>query len=123
MAAERQATQTCDVIPPLPNGNPMSTEMNVVLIHGAWADGSSWSRVIPSLERTGFNVTAVPIPLSSLQDGVATTQAVLHRVQKSHPAPTLLVAHSWGGAVMTAAGNDPNVVGLVYIAGFAPDSV
>ena len=100
----------------------MSADMNIILVHGAWADGSSWSRVIPNLQRAGFNVTGVPIPLSSLADDVAKTQAVLHRVVKSHPAPTLLVAHSWGGAVITAAGNDPNVVGLVYVAAFAPDS-
>ena len=100
----------------------MANGMNILLVHGAWADGSSWSRVIPSLERAGFNVTGVPIPLSSLPDDVAKTQAVLHRVLKSHPGPTLLVAHSWGGAVITDAGNDPNVVGLVYVAAFAPDS-
>ena len=96
-----------------------SSHPNVVLVHGAWADGSSWSKVIPLLQENGFNVTAVQIPLTSLSDDVAVTQRVL-AMQKG---PTILVGHSYGGVVITAAAaNVSNVVGLVYISAFAPDS-
>lgn len=92
---------------------------NVVLVHGAFADGSSWSKVIPLLQERGYNVTAVQIPLTSLADDVNVTGHVLS-MQKG---PTILVAHSYGGAVITAAGaNASNVVGLVYISAFAPDN-
>lgn len=89
---------------------------SVVLIHGAWADGSSWSKVIPRLEAKGLNVVAVQLPLTSLADDVATVK----RAIALEPGPVLLVAHSYGGVVMTEAGNDPKVVGLVYVAAFAP---
>ena len=89
---------------------------NVVLIHGAWADGSSWSKVIPLLEGRGFHVDAVQLPLTSQADDVATVQRAIARVA----GRLLLVAHSYGGAVMTQAGNDPKVAGLVYVAAFAP---
>ena len=92
---------------------------NVVLVHGAWADGSSWSKVIPLLQEKGFNVTAVQIPLTSLADDVAVTGRVL-AMQKG---PTILVGHSYGGVVITVAGaNASNVVGLVYISAYAPDA-
>ena len=89
---------------------------SVVLIHGAWADGSSWSKVIPRLEATGLNVVAVQLPLTSLAEDVATVK----RAIALEPGPVLLVAHSYGGVVMTEAGNDPKVAGLVYVAAFAP---
>jgi pimeloyl-ACP methyl ester carboxylesterase len=89
---------------------------NIVLVHGAFADGSSWSRVIPLLEAKGFNVTAVQNPLNSLADDVATTRRLL--AQQS--GPTILVGHSYAGFVITEAGNAPNVVGLVYISSYGP---
>jgi pimeloyl-ACP methyl ester carboxylesterase len=89
---------------------------NIVLVHGAWADGSSWSKVIPLLEAKGLHVDAVQLPLTSLADDVAAVQRAIARVD----GPLLLVAHSYGGAVMTQAGNDPKVAGLVYVAAFAP---
>jgi pimeloyl-ACP methyl ester carboxylesterase len=89
---------------------------NVVLVHGAWADGSSWSKVIPLLESKGLHVDAVQLPLTSQADDVATVQRAIARVD----GRLLLVAHSYGGAVMTQAGNDPKVAGLVYVAAFAP---
>ena len=93
------------------------TVTNVLLVHGAWADGSSWSKVIPRLQAAGLHVVAVEIPLTSLADDVATTQRAIARVT----GPVLLVGHSYGGAVITEAGNDPKVVGLVFISAFAPD--
>jgi pimeloyl-ACP methyl ester carboxylesterase len=89
---------------------------NVLLVHGAWADGSSWSKVIPRLEAKGLHVVAVQLPLTSLADDVATVQRAMALVD----GPLLLVAHSYGGVVITEAGNDPKVVGLVYVAAFAP---
>jgi len=91
---------------------------NVVLVHGAWADGSSWVKVIPLLEKAGLNVVAVQNPLMSLADDVATTK----RAIALQDGPVLLVGHSYGGVVITEAGNDPKVVGLVYVAAFAPDA-
>lgn len=89
---------------------------NVVLVHGAWADGSSWSKVIPLLTARGLNVVAVQLPLSSLTEDVATVKRALALVD----GPVLLVGHSYGGVVITEAGNDPKVAGLVYVAAFAP---
>jgi pimeloyl-ACP methyl ester carboxylesterase len=89
---------------------------NVMLVHGAWADGSSWSKVIPLLEARGLHVVAVQLPLTSLAEDVATVQ----RAIALEDGPLLLVAHSYGGVVITQAGNDPKVAGLVYIAAFAP---
>src|SRR5215475_999432 len=89
---------------------------NVVLVHGAFADGSSWSKVIPLLEAKGFKVVAVQNPLSSFAADVATTKRAIANMK----GPVLLVGHSYGGAVITEAGNDPNVQGLVYVAAFAP---
>lgn len=91
---------------------------NIVLVHGAFADGSSWSAVIPLLQADGYHVTAVQNPLTSLQDDVTATERVLER-QKGG---VLLVGHSWAGAVITQAGNAPNVKGLVYLSALAPDS-
>ena len=91
---------------------------SVVLVHAAWADASSWNKVIPSLQRKGMQVVAVQIPLTSLSDDAATVRRVLRRVS----GPVVLVGHSYGGAVVTAAGSgNPNVKALVYIAAMAPD--
>src|SRR5260221_8202505 len=89
---------------------------NIVLVHGAFADGSSWSRVIPLLQAKGYNVTAVQNPLTSLADDVAAT----NRALAQQDGPVILVGHSWAGVVITEAGMDPKVVGLVYVAAFAP---
>jgi len=91
---------------------------DVILVHGAWADGSSWSKVIPLLENRGFHVTAVQLPLTSLAEDVATVK----RAIELDPGPLLLVGHSYAGVVITEAGNDPKVGGLVYISAFAPDT-
>jgi len=90
---------------------------NIVLVHGAFVDGSSWVKVIPILQSKGYNVTAVQIPLTSLADDVAKTKRAL----ALQDGPVILVGHSWGGVVITEAGMDPKVVGLVYVAAFAPD--
>jgi pimeloyl-ACP methyl ester carboxylesterase len=92
---------------------------NVILVHGAWAEGAdSWSKVIPLLEAKGLHVVAVHLPLTSLADDVATVK----RAIALEDGPVLLVGHSYGGAVITEAGNDRKVVGLVYVAAFAPDA-
>lgn len=91
---------------------------NVVLVHGAWADGSSWSAVIPRLQAAGLNVTAVQNPLTSLADSVAATRRAL----ALQDGPTVLVAHSWGGTVISEVGTDPKVTALVYVAARAPDA-
>jgi pimeloyl-ACP methyl ester carboxylesterase len=100
---------------PVPLPTPAAAS-NIVLVHGAFADGSSWSRVIPLLEAKGFNVTAVQNPLTSLAEDVATTRRLLAQ----QPGPTILVGHSYAGFVITEAGNTPNVVGLVYISSYGP---
>jgi pimeloyl-ACP methyl ester carboxylesterase len=97
---------------------PALKTKNVILVHGAWSDGSSWSKVIPLLERKGFHVTAVQLPLTSVADDVAT----VNRAIELDPGPLLLVGHSYAGVVITEAGNDPKVSGLVYISAFAPDA-
>lgn len=90
---------------------------NVVLVHGGFVDGSGWEGVYSMLKRGGFQVSVVQNPTISLEDDVAVTKRVLNGLD----GPVLLVGHSYGGAVITEAGNDPKVVGLVYIAAFAPD--
>ncbi|MDX6566649.1 MAG: hypothetical protein QOE10_2311 [Gaiellales bacterium] len=96
----------------------MDGRPNIVLIHGAWADGSCWSGVIERLQADGFEVRAPQFPLSSLADDVARLRQVL----AFQDGPTLLVGHSYGGQIMTALGAEaPNVVGLVYIAAFGLD--
>lgn len=95
----------------------MSTVKNIVLVHGAWADGSCWSKVIPLLQAKGLNVVAVQNPLTSVAEDVAAT----NRMINAQKGPVLLVGHSYGGAVITEAGNHPQVAGLVYVAAFAPD--
>ena len=92
--------------------------VTVVLVHAAWADGSSWNKVTSELVRRCFDVVAVQIPLTSLSDDVATLRRVLSRQRR----PVILAGHSYGGAVITAAGaGDPNVKALVYIAAVVPD--
>jgi pimeloyl-ACP methyl ester carboxylesterase len=91
---------------------------NIVLVHGAWADGSGWRGVYDILVKDGYNVSIVQEPETSFQDDVAATKRVL----ALQDGPSILVAHSYGGAVITEAGNDPSVVGLVYVAAHMPDS-
>jgi pimeloyl-ACP methyl ester carboxylesterase len=99
--------------------NIRAQKPTIVLIHGAFSDASSWSKVIPILERDGYVVTAVQIPLSSLADDVSATKRVLD----AQPGPVVLVGHSWGGAVITeAAAGNKNVKSLVYVAAFAPEA-
>jgi pimeloyl-ACP methyl ester carboxylesterase len=93
------------------------TVRNVVLVHGAYADGSSWSGVIEHLQTFDLAVTAVQNPLSSLPDDVAHAQRILSQQE----GPTILVGHSFAGTVITQAGVDPRVAGLVYVAARAPD--
>jgi pimeloyl-ACP methyl ester carboxylesterase len=96
----------------------MSSDVkNIVLVHGAFADGSSWSKVIPHLQQMGYNAVAVQNPLTSLADEVAFTK----RIIGLQDGPVILVGHSWGGAVITEAGDDPKVVGLVYVTAYAPE--
>lgn len=95
----------------------MSSSPTVVLVHGAWADGSSWRAVIALLQQQGIPVIAVQNPTSSLADDVAATRLALAAID----GPVVLAGHSWGGTVITEAGNDPKVKALVYVAAFAPD--
>jgi pimeloyl-ACP methyl ester carboxylesterase len=95
-----------------------TSKPNIVLVHGAWADGSCWSAVIEGLQAKGYNVSAPQFPESSLQADVARLRQVLNR----QSGPTVLVGHSYGGQIMTSLNTDaPNVVGLVYIAAFGLD--
>jgi pimeloyl-ACP methyl ester carboxylesterase len=91
---------------------------DIVLVHGAFGDGAHWRHVIPGLCQAGYRVMAAQNPLTSLADDVANTRKLAEWMD----GPTLLVGHSYGGAVITGAGHATNVVGLVYLAGFAPDS-
>jgi pimeloyl-ACP methyl ester carboxylesterase len=96
----------------------MAAPLNIVLVHGAWADGSCWSDVIERLQADGYNVTAPQLPETSLAADVASVRRVLTR----QSGPTVLAAHSYGGQVITSLGTDaPNVVALVYIAAFGLD--
>jgi len=90
---------------------------NIVLVHGAWADGSGWQGVYDALGARGYNVSIVQNPATSLADDVA----AVHRVLARQAGPSLLVGHSYGGVVITEAGDTPNVAGLVYVAAFVPD--
>jgi pimeloyl-ACP methyl ester carboxylesterase len=90
---------------------------NVVLVHGGFVDGAGWENVYKKLKRDGYEVSIVQNPTISLEDDVAATKRVL----AAQDGPAILVGHSYGGAVITEAGNDPKVAGLVYISAFAPD--
>ena len=94
-----------------------SAEITLVLVHGGFVDGSGWEGVYRILKKDGYSVTIVQNPTISLADDVAVTKRIVH----AQNGPVLLVGHSYGGAVITEAGNDPQVAGLVYIAAFAPD--
>jgi pimeloyl-ACP methyl ester carboxylesterase len=94
-----------------------SEKPSIVLVHGLWADGSSYNEIIPPLQAAGFNVISVQNPLTTLQDDVAAVKRALDHAGGS----AILVGHSWGGAVITAAGVDDRVKGLVYVAALAPD--
>lgn len=100
-----------------PAGKPVEAR-NVVLVHGAWADGSSWSDVIARLQAAGLRVTAVQNPLTSLADSVTATRRAL----ALQDGPTVLAGHSWGGTVISETGLDPKVTALVYVAARAPDA-
>ncbi len=91
---------------------------NIVLVHGAFADGSGYKGLYDVLSAKGYNVTIVQNPLTSLEDDVAATKVILDK----QDGPVILAGHSWGGAVITEAGNHPKVAGLVYIAAFQPDN-
>src|ERR1700761_6010047 len=98
------------------NGN--SDKPTIVFVHGIWADGSCWTSQIEALQAEGYNVLSVQNPLTSLEADVAATKTILDKIQ----GKVILVGHSWGGFVISQAGNDPKVVGLVYVAAFAPDA-
>jgi pimeloyl-ACP methyl ester carboxylesterase len=101
----------------MPSHSPEVPSVTVVLVHGAWADGSSWNEVIARLQAEGLAVVSVQNPLSSLADDVAAVMRAMELVTD----PIVLVGHSWGGTVVTEAGASPRVRALVYIAAFAPD--
>ncbi len=96
----------------------MTAVSNVILVHGAWADGSSWAKVIPLLAARGLGVTAVQLPLTSYEADVAAVQRAIAIAE----GEVVLVGHSYGGAVIGQAGNDPKVARLVYVDAFAPDA-
>jgi pimeloyl-ACP methyl ester carboxylesterase len=98
-------------------GGSMNTKPTIVFVHGLWADGSSWSKVINLLVDQGYTVISVQNPTTSLDDDVAATKRSIDRAD----GDIVLVGHSWGGSVITEAGADPRVKALVYIAAFAPD--
>jgi len=97
---------------------PSQPVKHIVLVHGAFADGTSWGKVIPILEKRGFHVVAVQNPLTSLADDANATRRMIALMD----GPVILVGHSWGGAVITEVGDDSKVVGLVYVAAWMPDS-
>ncbi|NQD96608.1 alpha/beta fold hydrolase, partial [Pseudomonas sp. CrR25] len=94
------------------------TVPSVVIVHGAFADGSDWAKVVPFLQAEGVAVTVVQNPLTSLADDVAATQRALN----NQPGDVVLVGHSWGGTVISEAGDHEKVSALVYVAAFAPDA-
>jgi pimeloyl-ACP methyl ester carboxylesterase len=95
-----------------------STKPTIIFVHGIWADGSCWSDEITALQAKGYQVVSVQNPLTSLADDVAATKRAIDLAK----GDVILVGHSWGGFVITQAGNDPKVKGLVYVAAFAPDA-
>jgi pimeloyl-ACP methyl ester carboxylesterase len=98
-------------------GGSVNTELTIVFVHGLWADGSSWNKVINPLVDKGYKVISVQNPTTSLEDDVTATKRAIDRANGN----VVLVGHSWGGSVITEAGADPRVKALVYIAAFAPD--
>jgi pimeloyl-ACP methyl ester carboxylesterase len=95
----------------------MAKVSNILFVHGAWANSSAWEKVLPLIDAAGLTGTAVSLSLTSLTDDVATVKRAIALID----GPLLLVGHSYGGAVITEAGSDPKVAGLVYVAAFAPD--
>jgi pimeloyl-ACP methyl ester carboxylesterase len=93
------------------------TIKNIVLVHGAFTDGSCWAKIIPLLQAKGYNAVAVQNPLTSMADEVSATK----RMIALQDGPVILVGHSWGGVVITQAGDHPKVAGLVYVTGYAPE--
>jgi pimeloyl-ACP methyl ester carboxylesterase len=112
------AIAVASAIPGMVQAAETPAARNVVLVHGLYADGSSWIDVIPYLQRAGLNVTAVQNPLTSLADDVAATRRAL----ASQDGPTVLVGHSFAGTIISEAGDDPKVSALVYVAARAPDA-
>jgi len=100
------------------SAQPATTIKNIVIVHGAFADGSGWENVFNILKAHGYNVTMVQNPLSSLEDDVAAAQRAIDK----QDGPVVLVGHSWGGTVITQAGNADKVASLVYVAAFVPDA-
>jgi pimeloyl-ACP methyl ester carboxylesterase len=112
-------TMLCAALSSTPNLQAQQSEVkNIVLVHGAWADGSGWRGVYDNLVRDGFKVSIVQEPETSFQDDVTAVKRVL----ALQDGPSILVAHSYGGAVITEAGTDPSVAGLVYVAAHMPDA-
>src|SRR5438128_9866909 len=120
----KRGTQSLCIVLLLLTGGALSAQnqaprvRNIVLVHGAWADGSGWKGVYDILVKDGYNVSIVQEPEMSFQEDVAATKRVL----ALQDGPCILVAHSYGGAVITEAGTDPSVAGLVYIAAHMPDA-
>jgi len=110
--------QTEQAAQPAPTIPAEQTVRNVVLVHGAFADGSGWRGVYDDLTARGYHVSVVQNPLTSFADDIASTRRIIAR----QDGPFILVGHSYGGAVITEVGGDPNVAGLVYVAAFAPDA-
>jgi pimeloyl-ACP methyl ester carboxylesterase len=107
------------VLSSTPNLKAQQSEVkNIILVHGAWADGSGWRGVYDNLVRDGFNVSIVQEPETSFKEDVAATKRVLAQ----QDGPCILIAHSYGGAIITEAGTDPSVAGLVYVAAHMPDA-
>jgi pimeloyl-ACP methyl ester carboxylesterase len=117
LIAAALAGVTLTGVSPAAHAAPPVKATNVVLVHGAWADGSSWANVIPYLQAAGLKVTAVQNPLTSLADAAAATRRAL----ALQDGPTVLVGHSWSGTLVSEVGTDPKVGALVYIAARAPD--
>lgn len=116
LGAGAAALAQTDTMAPKLQVQPKAPARNVVLVHGAWADGSSWSKVIPLLQAAGLNVTSVQNRLSSLADSEADVQRALD----AQDGPTVLVGHSWSGTVVSDLGADPRVSAVVYVAARAP---
>lgn len=105
------------LIPNAKSQTKMKEVKNIVLVHGAFADGSSWAKVIPTLQAKGYNVVAVQNPLTSFAEDVSATKRAIALMN----GPVLLVGHSYGGMVISEAGKDPKVAGLVYVAALIPE--
>ncbi len=114
-AAALSAALPANAADPIPGSQAVK---NVVLVHGAFADGSGWKGVYDNLTKRGYRVTIVQNPLTSLGDDVAATRRALER----QDGPAILVGHSWGGTVITEAGIDAKVAGLVYVSALSPDA-